>query len=103
MKKWWAATERLQTFMRCYLEQNRWRVYIAARESTALLLQCLWRGHVAREMGRYLRLQQESMWEELWSDAENVFYYFHKPTEEALWHPPEVPYRPERPSGGDPS
>jgi hypothetical protein len=94
VKKWWAATERLQTFMRCYLEQNRWRVYIAARESTALLLQCLWRGHVAREMGRYLRLQQESMWEELWSDAENVFYYFHKPTEEALWHPPEVPYRP---------
>ena len=69
-------------------------MYIAARESTALLLQCLWRGHQARELGRYLVSQQQSLWEELWSDAENVFYYFHKATGEALWHAPEVPFRP---------
>ena len=89
-----AATERLQTFMRCYLQQRRWAVYIRARETTALKVQCLWRGHVARDLARYLEMQQQSLWEELWSDEENVFYYYHKPTGEALWHAPEVPYRP---------
>ncbi len=45
-------------------------------------------------LAAYLLTQQQSPWEELWSEGEGVFYYYHKVQGQSIWNPPVVPYRP---------
>ena len=93
-KRWWHATEKLQTAYRAHVAKVAWQRFLAARDGSCLKIQRLYRGHQMRELATFYRRQQRSQWEELWSEDEGVFYYFHKTTGEALWSPPEVPYRP---------
>ena len=93
-KRWWLGTIKLQTAYRSHLARRAWKVFLKTRSSTALLIQSLFRGHQARLLAAFYRRQQQSMWEELWSEEEGVFYYFNTGNGEALWNPPLVAYRP---------
>jgi hypothetical protein len=93
-KQWWLGTLKLQTAYRSRLAQRAWKAFLKGRAATALLVQRLFRGHLGREVAGFYRRQQVSVWEELWSEEEGVFYYFNNGNGEALWNPPLVAYRP---------
>jgi len=93
-RKWWEATILVQTAFRKHKAEQSWAQFLAQRDATCLKIQCLWRGMEARLIASFHKRQQQSMWEELWSEEEGVFYYFQKETGEAMWNPPSGAYRP---------
>jgi len=93
-RRWWFASEKVQAVYRGHVARREFLRFLFMREVTCVKLQALWRASQAREVKGYLKRQQRSVWEELWSEDEGVFYYYSKASGEALWEAPLVPYRP---------
>jgi hypothetical protein len=59
--------------------------------------QSLWRRYRVRCLRLWMLSQQQSVWEQLWSNEHRAFYYYNKATGDALWEEPgggTQPYRP---------
>lgn len=90
VKNWWAAAILVQNHFRMYHQMKVWKLHLKDRERATLMIQCLWRGLMARRTAAFLRRQQISEWEEVWNDEAAVFYFFHKPSGGSSW---EVSWR----------
>lgn len=90
----WKSSIIIQKYTRRSNQFKKYQHFILTRYRNAKTLQAFIRMHLAKIYSAILRKQQTSCWEQLWSDTDQVFYWYNKETEFASWDEPEEPYRP---------
>jgi hypothetical protein len=89
--KWSQRAILVQTAYRRYYQC---RVYVqlrAWRRSQAIAIQLAWFCAKSRALRTLCTLQRKSEWQQLWNEQAEMFYFFHNPTEGAIWRPPTDP------------
>ena len=88
------STSLLQTHFRSFAKFHKWRRIRKARLKAIVLMQRVVRGFVARCKADYMRLQQLSIWEQLWDDRRSCLYYYNTVTQTTTYDEPADCYRP---------
>jgi hypothetical protein len=94
LRTWSANSLRIQTWCRCCIKAKAWNLIRASRRASILYVQQVYRRHTSKKIANLMREQQKSLWEQLWNEEAQVYYYFHKPTGRSRWKPPRGPFRP---------
>ena len=96
VEKWFEATSRIQEVYRCRLMLLQGREDRKYYSGLATKIQTRWRIVSARKDAQYLVSMREAPVEELFSDAENRYYYFDSRDNSSSWYPPPegVLYKP---------
>ena len=90
----WGSCIIVQKYFRSYIQMNKYQRNLSMRYECAAKLQNFARSYFARSYSILLRKQKHSSWEQLWSDAAQVFYWYNRESEIASWEEPKDPYRP---------
>ena len=96
VEKWFEAALRIQEVYRCRLMLLKGREDRKFYAGLVTKIQTRWRIVSARKDAEYLVNMREAPIEELFSDAENRYYYFDSRDNSSSWHPPPegVLYKP---------
>lgn len=98
--QWIQCSIHIQSIIRRFLTRIKYMNMLQNRNDKALILQCCWKQHQAKNMLKLLIAQHASNYEQIWSADVNMYYYFHVPSEESIWEEPidefgvPIPYRP---------
>ena len=85
----------LQRYLRGYCWKQLFKRLMKSRRKCATLVQTIFRRHCARGMASFLREQQRSPWEQLWSVGSQAFFWINRETQSCSWNVPNnVAYRP---------
>jgi hypothetical protein len=89
--KWSQLAILVQTAYRRYYQHRSYAQQRAWRKSQATAIQLAWYCAKSRALRTLCILQRKSEWQQLWNEEAEMFYFFHNPTEGAIWRPPTDP------------
>lgn len=84
----------VQTFIRCRVKRKIFIRKNTLRKWALGLLQRWGRGVHGRRTANFYRMQQTSLWEQLWDGKRKLLYYFNKRQKFSTYEEPTIPYRP---------